>query len=931
MTMLGAESFNGPLNQADLNAMGYWAGSYATTGAGVSYGNPLQYRSIMRPAQSAVSGAFPFSSATANEGYPGLINLGMAKDLYDKGGFWVGITANFLATGPTAVVSNGTKIVGVGTNLLNGYTTSDFVDWAPVTNTSSGVVGSTVKTPLSYSGGSYYIGGQASDSSFFWGVSTDVPGNFVLTQMQASSNTFMNSLLEFMRGTIGGVAYYGGGYISSPSVMSRIVRSSTGATNSWSAVYTGTGVGQIYKLYEFGSAMYAAEYSTIGGNARGQVLRSTDGTTWTAVHTAVSVNSAGTCRRMAWDGVQALVVVGAGGYIASSTDNGITWAQRTSGTTDTLVDVVWTGSEFSVVTHLGNTLTSPDGLAWTFKGVALFRGLSIASDALTCVKVGSELLGYANDGSVALRWLPASKEWSVIRYTNSTYNNNAASTVPTGVFFGVPQGGVNSIISAGMSMFGFSMLTDGLWTVGANGAFNWGSKQYQFNTTPAANTSSPKRLELDYIAVPGQSVPTFDVYAYVDGVRSPTPFRLAGAAVSRVFFNLGGSGHNQWYAFAYGDKAGTRNINPPGNLRILQKRNTVDTQAQWDKVPTSAVTNAEAAQGNGSWTQSLSSVQSSVVGQVDQYSGGMPTVPAGYRIAGLQLGAAAQRVGLTMPTVEIGLIDNGAALPTAAAVLSNTTKIMPLRLLYETDNAGQGWSTASASNALVSVENKAFDPNEDPYWAAVVLLAKFNGAAGSTTLVDSSNKTRMTPLNNVLQSAGQAKYYPTSLDLTNPLTGVQLQLNSNWLWGSDDYTIETWMYPTSSAAASIVFFPSETSSGNYFYLTRMTDNTMRMLAYRNSSLTTLGTTTNTMANGAWSHFAVSRQSGVVRIFINGVLGATINDAFTYTNPVTTGYIGVQNTSGGSPFVGYMSEFRVTMGVARYTANFTPPTAALPDH
>ena len=65
MTMLGAESFNGPLNQADLNAKGYWAGANAITGAGVAYGNPLQYRSLMRVGALSVA-TFPFSSASKN-------------------------------------------------------------------------------------------------------------------------------------------------------------------------------------------------------------------------------------------------------------------------------------------------------------------------------------------------------------------------------------------------------------------------------------------------------------------------------------------------------------------------------------------------------------------------------------------------------------------------------------------------------------------------------------------------------------------------------------------------------------------------------------------------------------------------------------------------------------------------------------------------
>lgn len=930
MTMLGAESFNGPLNQADLNAKGYWAGANAITGAGVAYGIPLQYRSLMRVGALAVS-TFPFSAASGFDSQPGVINLGLAQDMYAAGGFYIGVTANFIDVNPTWVGSNGTKAVGIGSSLLAGFNlNTDLVNWGNVVNTSSGFSGTTSKTSISYANGAYYFAGQSADLSFFWSTSTDIPGNFVNTQMQASSNAFMNNLIDFAVMSVGGTAYYAGGYISSPSVMSRIVRSTTGATNSWSAVYTGTGAGQIWKLYEFSGALYACEYSTVGGNSKGQVLRSTDGTTWNVVHTSTP-NGSSLCQRMAFNGVQTLVVVGAGGYLASSTDNGLTWVQRTTGTTDNILDITWTGSEFAAMTSTHATLVSTDGLTWTYTSRPLMAG--ITGQQTYILRVGSEILAYSVGvaANCGYRWNSTTKLWDIIKATNATYTSNATSTPPTGVYFGTLTGGTSATISGGRSLMGFSLLTDGLWSVGVEGAVNWGTKLYQFNTTPVANINSPKRLELDYVAVAGQSIPTFDVYWYVDGVRAPNPLRVTATAGQNVLFTTAGLGHNQWYDFVYGNKLGVRNNNPLGNVRLLKKQNAVDTQAQWDKVPSSVATNAAAAQGNGSWTQSPSSVQSTTPGQIDQYSGGMPALPSGYRIAAVKLEAVGQRVGLTNPTVRMGLVDGGAALTPAAAVLVGSA-ITPLRTLYETNNAGQGWSFAGARDALVSVENQAFGPTDDQYWAAVAMLAKFNGTAGSTTLVDSSGKTALRCINNASQSAGQAKYYPTSLDLTAASTGVQFTLNTNLIWGTGDYTIETWLYPTSSAAVGTIFFPSEVSSGNFFYLARLTDGTIRMLGYRNSSLSTLGTTTNAAAQGSWSHVAATRQSGTVRLFINGVLGATFNDTFNYALlPAATGYIGVQTPTGGNPMTGYMSEFRITMGIARYTSAFTPPTAALPDH
>lgn len=88
--------------------------------------------------------------------------------------------------------------------------------------------------------------------------------------------------------------------------------------------------------------------------------------------------------------------------------------------------------------------------------------------------------------------------------------------------------------------------------------------------------------------------------------------------------------------------------------------------------------------------------------------------------------------------------------------------------------------------------------------------------------------------------------------------------------------------------------------------------------------------------GRYYHLAVSRVSGTTYLFINGRMqGAGFADANTYHNSTSPLWIGAQQAgTTGSPVGGTsagftLDEFRLTVGTGRYSANFTPPSAAFP--
>jgi hypothetical protein len=80
--------------------------------------------------------------------------------------------------------------------------------------------------------------------------------------------------------------------------------------------------------------------------------------------------------------------------------------------------------------------------------------------------------------------------------------------------------------------------------------------------------------------------------------------------------------------------------------------------------------------------------------------------------------------------------------------------------------------------------------------------------------------------------------------------------------------------------------------------------------------------TNTLTLSAWNHIAMTKSGTTIRLFVNGVEGASATVSGTPQS--STSYplsIGQHNNRS---IDGYVDELRITKGVARYTADFTPP-------
>ena len=79
----------------------------------------------------------------------------------------------------------------------------------------------------------------------------------------------------------------------------------------------------------------------------------------------------------------------------------------------------------------------------------------------------------------------------------------------------------------------------------------------------------------------------------------------------------------------------------------------------------------------------------------------------------------------------------------------------------------------------------------------------------------------------------------------------------------------------------------------------------------------------------WTHVAYTRQGATGRGFINGRQVGICTDSTNYTEAIQ--YVGSFYSAGaGEYFSGQLDDVRITMGVARYQSDFTPPARALPE-
>ena len=317
---------------------------------------------------------------------------------------------------------------------------------------------------------------------------------------------------------------------------------------------------------------------------------------------------------------------------------------------------------------------------------------------------------------------------------------------------------------------------------------------------------------------------------------------------------------------------------------------------------------------------------------------------------------------------------SGSTLYTSAISVSATTTIKAIAIKSNYTDSG-------VAEAVYTI-NQQSGSTSDPYYYRVELLLHFNEALQYDQLTDSSPAARSAQFNaaganptninintgvqspagggGVLQLSAFSQYDGTP---AFPVTAAGPGLNA----GLGDFTLEWYWYnPDVQQGVGTFFGTTSWEIGGYRLQIRdvnvsdgqggqVRNVTLAAQTFSQSpyGIKSIWAVDLTNYAGQWTHYAVSRIDGITKVFINGqqaTLG--INDAmndpfnpfaqtamsaadscvwdfpsvFASHNNVTMSLFGYR----WDKVSGYVDDLRYTVGVGRYTSNFTPPSGQFPD-
>jgi hypothetical protein len=234
------------------------------------------------------------------------------------------------------------------------------------------------------------------------------------------------------------------------------------------------------------------------------------------------------------------------------------------------------------------------------------------------------------------------------------------------------------------------------------------------------------------------------------------------------------------------------------------------------------------------------------------------------------------------------------------------------------------------SSAIIPISPAITPANFDPYFNYVTLLLHGSNFTDSSSynvsMTNTTSSTGVTTSSSIIKFGSASLSYNGTSILTTPSS-------SAFTFGTNNFTIEFWFYPTtvtpSSGMQILGNFTSGVINTNEWLLNIISPGKIQFLGWYTGNATWTGT--NTLIVNTWNHYALVRSGTVFTGYLNGQVDGTYTNSISFdsgtANTLSVGGSGYSVASGNNNCLyGYMQEIRVTNGIARYTSSFPVPAA-----
>ncbi|AVM74730.1 hypothetical protein MSR1_22450 [Magnetospirillum gryphiswaldense MSR-1] len=270
-----------------------------------------------------------------------------------------------------------------------------------------------------------------------------------------------------------------------------------------------------------------------------------------------------------------------------------------------------------------------------------------------------------------------------------------------------------------------------------------------------------------------------------------------------------------------------------------------------------------------------------------------------------------------------------ALLPAASTGMEARLARLEYNLAVNTlrDQIDSGWSVLKMVDGVADEfeDTNGVDVNGPlPLSTHKLIINSVNATNGSTTFTDIATAKTVTGYGGIAHSTTKSLFGTSSIRFDGVDDYLSLADSDDWYFNTSDFTIETWFNLDGETSGPLINQIAGGAWSGYLLQTlASSDGTVTVyIDITNGSAWQVDTKSPAWATpGQWNHLAITRESGLVRCFLNGRMwySKTVATYPDVAQPFTIG----RTANGSSYFKGYVAEVAIEKGRAKYTKDFTP--------